>query len=131
MLFIWSGWGIVVIPVVVGTAVAVGAVGGLALRALGHPELTFLAISLGLFAAAAANWIVGRRLNGRAPRELIDPATYAADPENAWQRLKLRVKNRLQASNVFKAARPDPNARATLREVSVRLAWRCGFRAFG
>jgi len=75
MLFIWSGWGIVVIPVVVGTAVAVGAVGGLALRALGHPELTFLAISLGLFAAAAANWIVGRRLNGRAPRELIDPTT--------------------------------------------------------
>ncbi len=26
--------------------------------------------------------------------ELIDPATYAADPEHAWQRLKLRVKNR-------------------------------------
>ena len=75
MLFIWSGWGIVVIPVVVGTAVAVGALGGLALRALGHPELTFLAISLGLFAAAAANWIVGRRLNGRPPSELIDPAT--------------------------------------------------------
>jgi hypothetical protein len=75
MLFIWSGWGIVVIPVVVGTTVVVGAVGGLALRALGHPELIFLAISLGLFAAAAANWILGRRLNGRAPRELIDPAT--------------------------------------------------------
>ncbi|GJE13613.1 MULTISPECIES: hypothetical protein [Methylobacterium] len=75
MLFIWSGWGIVVIPVVIGTAVAVGALGGSALRALGHPELTFLAVSLGLFAAAAANWIVGRRLNGRPPRELIDPAT--------------------------------------------------------
>ena len=26
--------------------------------------------------------------------DLIDPGTYAADPENAWQRLKLRVKNR-------------------------------------
>lgn len=26
--------------------------------------------------------------------DLIDPATYAADPEHAWQRLKLRVKNR-------------------------------------
>ena len=75
MLFIWSGWGIVVIPVVVGTAVTIGALGGLALRALGHPELTFLAISLGLFAAAAANWIVGRRLNGHPPRELIAPAT--------------------------------------------------------
>lgn len=26
--------------------------------------------------------------------DLIDPATYAADPEQAWQRLKLRIKNR-------------------------------------
>jgi hypothetical protein len=77
MLFIWSGWGIVVIPVVLGTAVAVGALGGFALRALGHPELTFLAVSLGLFAAAAATWIVGRRLNGTPPRELVDPATNA------------------------------------------------------
>lgn len=75
MVLIWSGWGILVLPVVVGTAVAVGALGGLALRALGHPELTFIAISLGLFTAAAANWFVGRRLNGTPPRELIDPAT--------------------------------------------------------
>lgn len=75
MLFIWSGWGILVLPIVVGTAVAVGALGGVVLRALGHPELTFIAISLGLFAAAAANWIVGRRLNSRPPRELIDPTT--------------------------------------------------------
>lgn len=26
--------------------------------------------------------------------DLIDPATYAADPEHAWRRMKLRVKNR-------------------------------------
>ncbi|EIZ86520.1 hypothetical protein WYO_0788 [Methylobacterium sp. GXF4] len=77
MLFIWSGWGIVVVPVALGTAVAVGALGGLALRALGHPELTFLAVSLGLFAAAAATWMVGRRLNTTPPRALIDPATNA------------------------------------------------------
>lgn len=75
MLFIWSGWGILVLPIVVGTAVAVGALGGFVLRGLGHPELTFIAISLGLFAAAAANWFIGRRLNGRPPRELIDPTT--------------------------------------------------------
>ena len=75
MLFVWSGWGILVLPVVMGTAIAVGAVAGLALRALGHPELTFLAVSLSLFAAAAANWLVGRRLNGTPPRELVDPAT--------------------------------------------------------
>lgn len=75
MLLIWSGWGILVVPVIVGTAVVVGALGGFALRASGHPELTFVAVSLGLFAAAAANWLVGRRLNGTPPRELIDPAT--------------------------------------------------------
>ena len=75
MLFIWSGWGILVLPVVFCTPILVGASGGLALRAIGHPELTFLAVSLGLFAAAAANWFVGRRLNGKPPRELVDPAT--------------------------------------------------------
>lgn len=75
MLLIWSGWGILVLPVVLGTALLVGASGGLALRALGHPELTFLAVSLGLLAAAAANWFVGRNLNGTPPRELLDPAT--------------------------------------------------------
>lgn len=75
MLFIWSGWGILVLPVIFCTAILVGASGGLALRAAGHPELTFLAVSLGLFAAAAANWYVGRRLNSTPPRELVDPAT--------------------------------------------------------
>ncbi|TXM89437.1 hypothetical protein FV222_26690 [Methylobacterium sp. WL103] len=75
MLFIWSGWGILVLPVVAVTAILAGAAGGLALRAAGHPELTFLAVSLGLFAAAAANWFVGRRLNGNPPRELVDPVT--------------------------------------------------------
>ena len=75
MLFIWSGWGILVIPIVVGTAVVVGALGQLSLQALGHPKLAFLAFSLGLFAAAAVNWFVGRRLNGTPPRELVDPAT--------------------------------------------------------
>lgn len=75
MIFIWSGWGILVVPIVLGTSVIVGALGQLALKALGHPELTFLAVSLGFLAAAAVNWIVGRRLNGRPPRELLDPAT--------------------------------------------------------
>lgn len=75
MLFIWSGWGILAVPVIIGTAVVVGALGGFALRAVGHPDLMFLAVSLGLFAAAGANWVVGRRLNGAPPRELVDPAT--------------------------------------------------------
>lgn len=75
MLFIWSGWGILVVPIVVGTAIIVGALVQLSLQALSHPELAFLAFSLGLFAAAAANWLIGRRLNSTPARELIDPAT--------------------------------------------------------
>ena len=42
------------------------------LAALGRPDLAF---SAGLFAAAAANRLVGRRLDGQAGRELVDPAT--------------------------------------------------------
>lgn len=75
MAFIRSGRGILVIPGVVGTAVAVGALGGLALRALGHPERTVVAVSLGVFAAAGVDGLVGRRLNATPPREPIDPAT--------------------------------------------------------
>ena len=43
--------------------------------ALGVPQLAFLAFSGGLFAAAAANWLIGKRLNGTPGRELVDPAT--------------------------------------------------------
>lgn len=75
MLLIWSGWGILVVRIVIGTAVIFGALIQISLQALGHPELAFLAFSLGLFAAAAANWVVGRRLNSTPSRELIDPAT--------------------------------------------------------
>ena len=41
----------------------------------GVPQLAFLAFSAGLFAAAAANWFIGRRLNGKPGRLLVDPAT--------------------------------------------------------
>lgn len=41
-----------------------------------------------LEATSRSNWL------DEEMADLIDPATYAADPENAWQRLKLRVKNR-------------------------------------
>ncbi|RYI16138.1 MAG: hypothetical protein EON48_10755 [Acetobacteraceae bacterium] len=75
MFVIWSGWGILALPIVVGTAVVVGAILQLILTALGRPDLAFIAFSVGLFAAAAANWIIGRRLNGSAERELIDPKT--------------------------------------------------------
>lgn len=36
--------------------------------------------------------------------DLIDPATYRADPEHAWQRLKLRVKNRKSLAVLMEVA---------------------------
>ena len=75
MFVIWSGWGILVLPIVVGTSVAVGTLIQLTLTAMGHPEFAFLAFSAGLFAAAAVNWMVGRKLNGQPSRELVDPRT--------------------------------------------------------
>jgi lipid-A-disaccharide synthase-like uncharacterized protein len=63
-----DGLGHSVLPIVFVTSLVVG--GGLQvlLEAIGRPDLTFLAFSLGLFAAAAANWVIGRRMNGRPPR---------------------------------------------------------------
>ena len=75
MFVVWSGWGILVLPVVGGTALAVGGPIGAVLNATGHGGLMFLAFSAGLLAAAAANWFVGRRLNSRPGRELLDPRT--------------------------------------------------------
>lgn len=75
MFVIWSGWGILAFPIVVGTSVAVGALIQSTLTAIGHPELAFLAFSAGLFAAAVVNWLVGRKLNGQPGRELVDPRT--------------------------------------------------------
>lgn len=75
MLLIWSGLGFLVIPIVIGTSVVVGTLCQLALEVAGFPRFAFLAFSLGLFAAAWANWALGRRLNGRPGRELIDART--------------------------------------------------------
>lgn len=75
MLFIWSGWGILVLPIVILVAGAVTAALQTAFAAVGHPDLAFLAITIGGLAAAAVNWIVGTRLNNRPGRELIDPKT--------------------------------------------------------
>ena len=75
MLLIWSGLGFLVIPIVVGTSVVVGALLQVGLTLVGHPQFAFLAFSLGLFAAAWANWTLGRRLNSRPGRELVDART--------------------------------------------------------
>ena len=75
MFLIWSGWGILVLPIFVLVGGIVTGVLQAALAAAGHPELTFLAITVGGLAAAAVNWIVGTRLNNRPGRELLDPNT--------------------------------------------------------
>jgi len=75
MLFIWSGLGVLTLPIValtVGITVALGMRG---LEAIGRPDLAYLAFSLGLLLAAAVNWVVGRRLNRAPGRELVDPST--------------------------------------------------------
>ena len=87
MFLVWSGWGILVLPIVFGTAVAVGALLQWALAAASRPDLAFLAFSAGLFTAAAVNWQIGRRLNSRPGRELLDPKTQ--------QRVVLRRVHRL------------------------------------
>jgi hypothetical protein len=66
MFVIWSGWGALTI--------VVGAVVQLSFGAFGYPQFAFLAASLGLFAAATANWVIGKRMNDTPARELIDPA---------------------------------------------------------
>jgi hypothetical protein len=75
MFIIWSGWGALTILILGGVSIAVGGLLQLIFAALGVPQLAFLAFSAGLFAAAAANWLLGKRLNGKPGRELLDPKT--------------------------------------------------------
>ncbi|WP_404336205.1 hypothetical protein AB2M62_18555 [Sphingomonas sp. MMS12-HWE2-04] len=75
MLIVWSGWGALTILIVAVVSIAVGALLQVIFTALGYPQLAFLAVSIGLFSAAAANWFIGKRLNSTPGRELVDPKT--------------------------------------------------------
>ena len=75
MFIVWHGWGFLTIVIVAAVAVLVGAVLQAIFAATGYPQLAFLATSIGLLCAAAANWFVGKRLNGAPPRELVDART--------------------------------------------------------
>jgi hypothetical protein len=75
MIFIWSGLGFLVVPIVFVTSMAVAMTLESLLGRIGHPELQSVAIAIGLFAGAGANWLIGRKLNSKPPRELIDPKT--------------------------------------------------------
>ena len=74
-MIVWSGWGIltIVIAALVGGGVTAAAVA--ALKGAGLPEAEGYALVLGLLAAAAVNWVVGRRLNSQPGREMIDKTT--------------------------------------------------------
>lgn len=72
-MIIWRGWGILTVLIVVLVGGAVVAVTGPLL--VGSGRYAGLALTAGLLAAAAVNWGVGRRLNGRPGRELVDAAT--------------------------------------------------------
>lgn len=75
VFLIWSRWGFLTIPIVIGTSIVVGGILQALLAAAGRADLTYLAISAGIFAGAAANWFIGKRMNAAEPRVLIDPAT--------------------------------------------------------
>lgn len=74
-MLIWSGWGILVVPVTLLVGGGVTVLLGALLNAAGLDRMVGLALAAGLLAAAAANWWVGRWLNGRPGRVLLDPAT--------------------------------------------------------
>jgi hypothetical protein len=77
MFFIsWSGFGFITIVFGFGGGVIGALVSDLIQGGTGHNNLTdTLLIGAGMLAGAVANWVFGRRMNGRAGRVLIDPAT--------------------------------------------------------
>ena len=74
-MIVWSGWGVLVIVIAVVVGGGLSALLGVGFRAAGLPQLIAAAPFLGLAVAAAVNWVVGRRLNTRPGREMIDTAT--------------------------------------------------------
>lgn len=74
-MIIWSGWGILVVPITLLAGGTVFAVIAALLTAAGLERLSGFGLAAGLLAAAAANWWAGRRLNGGTGRVLLDPAT--------------------------------------------------------
>lgn len=74
-MVIWSGWGILTVLITALVCGTVSVAGAALLATMGYQGWTGLAFGLGLLAAAAVNWWVGRRLNGGPGRVLTDQAT--------------------------------------------------------
>jgi hypothetical protein len=77
MFFIsWSGLGFVTIAFGFGGGVIGALISDLLQGGTDHHDLMdTLLIAVGMLAGAVANWCVGRRLNNRPGRLLVDPAT--------------------------------------------------------
>ena len=74
-MIIWRGWGILV-ALIAGGAVVLMQVGSDALLGPGtYARHNGWLLPVGLLVAALLIWPLGRRLNGRAARTLLDPAT--------------------------------------------------------
>lgn len=75
-MLIWRGWGILTILIISATWIVTFSVLRLLLSTMGQGSwVVVISSSLALVAGAAANWMVGRRFNGKPPRELVDPKT--------------------------------------------------------
>lgn len=74
---VWRGWGAMALPILAGTATAVFLILSVLTGALGIQSklVAGFALALAMLVAAAANWRIGKRLNGKPPRELIDAKT--------------------------------------------------------
>ncbi|MCI0152268.1 hypothetical protein KNO81_41440 [Paraburkholderia sediminicola] len=74
ILLIWQGWGLLA-PVILASCVgASGLLFGLLPRSIvGYDPIPFLV--LGFIASAYLTWRIGKKINSRPGRELIDPKT--------------------------------------------------------
>lgn len=74
-MVIWSGLGILVILIPLFTVLVLQSVSEALFGAGAYRQNGQWLPSLALLASALVVWLLGRRLNGRAARVLVDPAT--------------------------------------------------------
>jgi hypothetical protein len=75
-VIIWRGWGFLTVIIFVAVLIVAIAVSSMFFdKNAPLSQVGRVALPASLFLAAAANWVVGRRLNGHPPRKLFDPKT--------------------------------------------------------
>ena len=74
-MVVWSGFGILVLVIPVLTVLAIQSVTDALFGAAAYRQNAQWLPSLGLLLSALAIWLLGRRLNSRGARRLLDPAT--------------------------------------------------------